>query len=167
MTKLPTIKLQGKDYAQVKDRLNEFRVANPRGLIETTPMMQADGSIMFKARIVKDKSDPASAEATGHSMGSNKGLKAFEKVETIAVGRALALLGYGSDGSIASSEEMEEFEEYKDSKQVKLIQELKKKVDLISTVEKLRKFYSENKGNGAELDAYITERSKLLKNAKA
>ena len=137
MTKINTIKLQGKDYAQVKDRMNEFREANPRGLIETHPTFQLDGSIMFRARALKDKSDLASAEATGHAFGLNKGLKAFEKLETIAVGRALALLGYGSDGDIASGEEMEEFEKYKLDKEESLIAELEEKLKLTQNLKEL------------------------------
>lgn len=121
---MKTIDLQGKKYAQVKDRMREFREDNARGLIETTPTINEDGSILFKARILKDKGDLTSAEATGHAYGANKGLKAFEKLETIAVGRALALLGYGSDGEIASSEEMEEFEEYRKNKIVDAIGQL-------------------------------------------
>lgn len=113
MNKIKTIKLQGNDYAQVKDRIIEFREANPRGSIVTEPIVQPDGYIIFKAKILKDKSDEFSAESTGHAYGQNKGAKAFEKLESIAVGRALALLGYGTDGSIASSEEMEEFENFK------------------------------------------------------
>lgn len=124
--KTRTISLQGKEYAQVKDRLNEFRKENPRGLIETTPTIQADGQIMFKTRIVKDKADETSAEATGHALGQNKGAKAFEKLETISVGRALALLGYGSDGAIASSEEMEEFEDWKLEKELEAIDKISK-----------------------------------------
>lgn len=123
--KTKTIKVSGgADYAQVKDRLNEFRNDNPRGLVETIPTIQADGQIMFKARILKDKADDTSAEATGHALGANKGAKAFEKLETIAVGRALALLGYGSDGAIASSEEMEEFEGWKVEKKLEAIDKL-------------------------------------------
>ena len=125
MTKIKTISLQGKDYAQVKDRMNEFREANPRGLIETTPTIMPDGSIMFKARVLKDKADETSAESTGHALGANKGTKAFEKLETIAVGRALALLGYGSDGAIASSDEMEEFEQFIIDKKVKALEDMK------------------------------------------
>jgi hypothetical protein len=161
MNKIKTISLQGKEYAQVKDRLNEFRTTNPRGLIETTPIIQADGQIMFKARVLKDKSDQSSAEATGHALGTNKGLKAFEKLESIAVGRALALLGYGTDGAIASSEEMEEFEK---SKLAKKAVDIMAQVDEIKTIEELREFYTANKGNGAEVDAYIIARSKLLQN---
>jgi hypothetical protein len=68
---------------------------------------------MFSAYILKDKSDPNSADATGHSYGKTTDEKAFEKLETVAVGRALALLGYLNNGDIATSEEMEEFNQYK------------------------------------------------------
>jgi hypothetical protein len=37
--------------------------------------------------------------------------KSFEKLETIAVGRALAFAGYLADGEIASMEEMAKYEE--------------------------------------------------------
>lgn len=137
MKKTKTIQLQGKDYAQVKDRLQEFRTKNPNGLIDTTPTIQPDGQILFKARILTDKANQSSAEATGHAMGENKGTKAFEKLETIAVGRALALLGYGSDGEIASSEEMEEFEEYKKNKLVELLFESQEKLQSCATIEEL------------------------------
>jgi len=138
MTKIKTISLQGKEYAQVKDRMNEFREANPRGLIETIPTLLPDNTIMFKARILKDKADETSAEATGHSMGTNKGLKAFEKLETIAVGRALALLGYGSDGAIASSEEMEEFESFLVEKKLKAVDDMQK----CKTLDELKTFFT-------------------------
>jgi len=160
---MKTINLQGKEYAQVKDRMLEFRTNNPNGLIETTPTITGT-TIMFKARILKDKSNLDSAEATGHAMGENKGAKAFEKIETIAVGRALALLGYGADGAIASSEEMEEFIE---SKQSKKVAELMKQVDEITDLKVLREFYLKNKGNGKELDTYIIEKSNFLKNANS
>lgn len=112
MKKVETIDLKGKAYATVPARIKEFREANPNGLIETKPEI-LENEIMFTARILKDKSNPASGEATGHAIGKKQGDKAFEKLETIAVGRALALLGYMASGEIASSEEMEEFNEYK------------------------------------------------------
>lgn len=110
----PTIDLKGKAYATVPARVKEFREANPNGLIETTPQILED-EVMFTARILKDKANPASGEATGHAIGKKTGDKAFEKLETIAVGRALALLGYMASGDIASSEEMEDFMEYKEN----------------------------------------------------
>lgn len=161
MKKVKTMDLKGKDYAQVKDRVQEFRTLNPNGLIETTPTIQTDGQIMFKARVLKDKSEPSSAEATGHAFGKNEGAKAFEKLESIAVGRALALLGYGTDGAIASSEEMEEFER---SQQSKKTQELLRQIDEIKDIETLRVFYKTNKGNGAVVDAYMMEKSKQFTN---
>lgn len=105
----------GAEYAYVADRLKQFREDCPNGLIETTPLINEDGSLMFTARILKDKSKPQSAEASGHALGKNSGAKAFEKLETQAVGRALALLGYLASGEIASAEEMEDFYEYKET----------------------------------------------------
>ena len=102
------------DYAKVNDRLKQFREVNPRGLIDTAPKI-INNTIVFKARILTDKSDQNSAEATGHALGNIDGSeKQFEKLETIAVGRALALLGYSVGGEIASDEEMHEFTKWKD-----------------------------------------------------
>lgn len=114
--KVKTIKYQGRDYAQVSDRLKVFREECPNGLIETEPIIQDDGQILFKARILKDKNRPESGEATGHALGKDEKTKSFEKLETVAVGRALALLGYMASGEIASSDEMAEFMAYKEEK---------------------------------------------------
>lgn len=134
---MKTITLQGKEYAQVVERLKEFRNDNPRGKIETSPTIQPDGQILFKAYILKDKSDENSAEATGHALGQNKGAKAFEKLETIAVGRALAMLGYTSDGEIASGEEMEEFMKFQNEKKQSQIIEWTEKMENTKTLEEL------------------------------
>ena len=126
--KTETMDLKGNDYAKVVERVKEFRKDNPNGLIETTPTI--DGNmIVFKARVVKDKAQESSAEATGHAYGENKGAKAFEKLETIATGRALAFLGYAADGEIASSDEMEEFYEYQNQKREEAIQAWTEKMD--------------------------------------
>jgi hypothetical protein len=129
MAKVKTINLQGKEYAQVSDRIKQFREDCPNGLIETD-FKQEDGQIIFTARIVKDKAKPESAEATGHALGSIKGQKAFEKLETIAVGRALAMLGYMGSGEIASSDEMEEFYTYRENQIQEAIDQLEQASDL-------------------------------------
>ena len=139
---MKTISLQGKDYATVKDRLKQFREDCPNGLIETSPTIQADGQIMFKARVLKDKSKPESSEATGHSLGKDQGQKAFEKLETIAVGRALALLGYAQDGEIASGEEMEEFHAYQDELRKKRLAELEATLNKAKTMAALKKAWA-------------------------
>lgn len=119
-----TTKIQGgADYATVPDRLKEFRSENPRALVETKASLQENGSVIFSARILKDKAEPNSAEATGTAMYSDKEMakpKAFEKLETVSVGRALAFLGYLNNGQVATSEEMIEFEQYKED-QMELI----------------------------------------------
>ena len=115
MSKIDTINYQGKDYATVPARLKEFREKHPRAEVTTEPLFQEDGSLIFRARIQTDRSDPDSASATGHARYSSTELnkpKAFEKLETISVGRALAILGYLNDGQVATSEEMAEFENY-------------------------------------------------------
>ena len=113
------------EYAKVKDRLLEFRQDCPRGSIMPSYELLSEKRIIFSCHIMKDKADLGSAEARGHATGKDDGTeKIFEKLETIATGRALALLGYGAEGEIASSEEMEAFEESKKEK-------IKSETDLI------------------------------------
>jgi hypothetical protein len=132
-----TIDLKGKEYATVPARIKEFRESNPRGLIETIPTTTEDNQIMFKARVLKDKKDPSSAESTGHAMGKNTGDKAFEKLETIAIGRALATLGYLAGGDIASSEEMEEFNSYK----IEQLQDAIDNIKATKTIDQLKEVF--------------------------
>lgn len=111
------VKFGDKEYLGVADRLKQFRQENPRASIETEHTQHEDGSITFRATIVKDKSDEYSATSTGnarYSADELKDKKSFEKLETISVGRALANLGYLNNGEIATTEELEEFYEYKE-----------------------------------------------------
>lgn len=111
-----SMKFGDKDYALVPARIKEFREDNPRGSIETEPTYNADGSITFKATIIRDQSDEYSARATGNARYNESELKkpkSFEKLETVATGRALAILGYLNDGQVATTEEMQEFEQFK------------------------------------------------------
>jgi hypothetical protein len=170
MKKVETINLKGKDYATVPARIKEFRSDCPNGLITTSFEFHGE-QIVFKARILRDKSDENSAEGTGHSLGPTKGEKNFEKLETIAVGRALSMLGYMASGDVASSEEMEEFLEEKEMKLLKELQAYEKKIMKIETIEDLSVFYKEmranGKGRGQEFDKIVTERKQqLLSNAQ-
>ena len=155
----------GAQYAKVSDRLKEFRADNPRASIETTPIPQADGKMMFKAFIKKDKAEDHSADATGHALQTKTGIKDFEKLETIAVGRALALLGYSADGDIASSEEMEEFEDFKKTQLEEKMEGVIEEIDAIETLDGLREYYKNNKGLGKEFDAYVTKRKSEIQSA--
>lgn len=171
--KLETISLQGKAYATVPTRIKEFREMCPNGLIETNSELKADGSWIFRTRILRDKAVPTSGEAIGTSRGilidpkSKVEIpKAFEKLETISIGRALAILGFMASGDVASFEEMEEFMSEKETQRQEKIQEMKEEVDKITTVPKLKEYWSLNRGYGVEIDAYITNKAKQLKEAK-
>lgn len=157
-TKLTRIEKQYKDkktgeykslvieYAKVNDRLLEFREANPKGSIVTSFQLVTD-RIIFKSHIVKDRGDETSAEATGHATGKDDGTeKIFEKLETIATGRALALLGYGAKGEIASSEEMEEFLADKEEKRAEAIMEVTEAIGNCATLNDLKTLWASLSG---------------------
>lgn len=143
MAKIETTKVGGSDYAKVADRLAEFRKENPRASIETEYHLTENGGAIFRAKILKDKRDEFSAEATGsaaYPASEMRKPKAFEKLETIAVGRALSLMGYLNNGEIASSEEMEEFEAYKEKKTQEL-GEIAKKIKATTTIQELQELW--------------------------
>lgn len=165
MSKLPSIKFGDKDYALVPGRLKEFREKNPRAAIDTEPTYNADGSVTFKTTIIKDRSDEFSATATGNARYTEvemKKPKAFEKLETISVGRALANLGYFNDGSIATTEEMEEFENYQ-------LNKLDEAAEAIKVAEKRGEFQAIlaklNPEQKRAVTPLIQKRMKELKNA--
>lgn len=126
------------DYAKVADRIQEFWKDNPRGKIETTPTTNDQGQVIFKAYILTDKAEPFSKEATGHTLGTDKEEKNFEKLESLAVGRALALLGYAGSGEIASSEEMEDYVKFKQEKREKFLEDSKLKLEGAKNLEELK-----------------------------
>lgn len=137
--KLQTVDVKGGQYATVSTRIKEFREDCPNGLIETKPEILDDGRVMFTARILRDKANLNSGESTGHSTGSLKGQKEFEKLETIAIGRALAILGYLASGDVASHEEMEEFYAFKKGKITNAVEAMNN----CKNMEELRKFWAE------------------------
>ena len=129
MSKVETIQYQGKDYATVPARIKEFREKNPRASISTEPRFQEDGSVIFQAKIIQDQADEYSATATGTARYASNEIgkpKAFEKLETISIGRALAVLGYLNNGDVATTEEMAEFEQFQENKLDTAIETIKK-----------------------------------------
>lgn len=147
------ITLKGNDYAKVADRLKIFREENPNSKIMTETRSVDDGKITFKAYIWKNKDelidlvksgvDKETIMITADSNGTaqkeiKNGDKDFEKLETVAVGRALALLGYLASGEIASSEEMEEFEDFKKQKVADQSQELIAKLKASKNLKELQ-----------------------------
>lgn len=152
--KTKTIDLKGKAYAQVKDRLKEFLEANPSGKHESSYETQADGSTVFTVWLWKDKAElldlikagiankevlRASADGNGNAKGeAGKKEKDFEKLETIALGRALANIGYLSSGEIASSEEMEEFQAHQAQKKEEMLFASQEKLEECEGLDELK-----------------------------
>lgn len=101
--------LKGKEYLQVMWRLVWFREEHPDYDILTELVSVTDDSAIFRCRI---------SDANGHPVSSGFGSETkrdfgdfLEKAETKAVGRALAMLGYGTQ----FAPELEEGERIVDS----------------------------------------------------
>lgn len=93
-TELPFRDLRGQDYLDVKYRLVWFREEKPEWTIETYLTDQEPDSCLAKA-VIKDGS--GRIIQTGHKFEDKKGFADYrEKAETGAVGRALAMIGYGT-----------------------------------------------------------------------
>lgn len=103
------IKIKGKDYVLVADRVIYFNEEYSNGGINPSYDLIGD-TYHFKAVITPDYDKPERT-FTGHSQATigdgmvNK-TAAMENAETSAVGRALAMMGIGVIDSIASADEM-------------------------------------------------------------
>lgn len=94
-----------KDYVSVATRVDQFHTDHEQGIsIDTAFTLQWEVAC-FKATVTTKK-----GTFTWSSFGKLWREKAFEKLETVAVGRALAFAGYETRDGIASKEEMEVFD---------------------------------------------------------
>jgi hypothetical protein len=88
------IDLKGKAYLQVMWRLVWFREEKPLWCIDTKLEQLTDNHAVFSAKVYDENGVQKSA---GYGSESVKDFRDFiEKAETKAVGRALAMLGYGT-----------------------------------------------------------------------
>lgn len=116
------MKFKGKDYTEVKDRLDAFLTEFPEATIEPqlvsvnnvtdTPSGERCNEYLVQATVYPDKENKPDWYYKGHAAErDNTGFvnktSALENCETSAVGRALAFAGYGGGYSIASKEEVE------------------------------------------------------------
>lgn len=93
-TELPLLSLKGKDYLEVKHRIVWFREEHPDWSIETEIISLTEESAYARATI---KDEGGRIVATSHKFESKRGFPDFiEKAETGAIGRALALCGFGT-----------------------------------------------------------------------
>lgn len=110
-TELPLLNLKGKDYLQVAHRLIWFREEHPDACIRTELLACTEDQTIAKAEIHVRVVDKVSGE-TKFEQRSN-GIKRetkkdfpdhTEKAETGAIGRALALMGYGTQFALELDE---------------------------------------------------------------
>ena len=92
-TELPLLNLKGKPYLQVAHRLVWFREEHPLAEIVTSALQLGESHAVFKAEIrIEGK-----AVASGHKKETEENFPDFiEKAETGAIGRALAMAGFGT-----------------------------------------------------------------------
>jgi hypothetical protein len=93
-TELPIMNMRGKDYLEVKWRLVWFRETHPDWSIETDFVLFTEKDAFAKALI---RNHEGRVMATSHKYEDKLGFGDYrEKAETGAIGRALALLGFGT-----------------------------------------------------------------------
>ena len=129
--KSKAIKIHGRDYVQVKDRINYFNDTYENGAIKTKLVSEPSaGMVVMKAQVIPDLGTPERF-FTGYSQARwddkssmVNATSAMENAETSAVGRALAMMGIGVIDSVASADEVnkamakaptEKTNEFKDS----------------------------------------------------
>ena len=104
---MKSVDIKGKQYIMVNERIKEFRKQHPNGQILTQVMANADGQVMFKAKVIVE----GVLVATGHAYEKEASTfinktSYIENCETSAIGRALGVFGIGIDASLASAEEV-------------------------------------------------------------
>lgn len=106
-TALPLVNLKGKDYLQVAHRLVWFNEAEERFRINTDFLLVTDDQTVARAQVTVFNKEGVEIKSTTATKRETK--KDFpdhtEKAETGAVGRALALLGYGTQFAISDLDE--------------------------------------------------------------
>ena len=107
-----TTAIQGKEYAEVNQRIKAFRMCYPEGFILTEIDSLKDGVCIMTARVGFYDGPQTVILGEGHAYekeGSSFINKTsfIENCETSAVGRALGMAGFGIDTSVASAEEVQ------------------------------------------------------------
>lgn len=117
---IKTTPIKNKNYATVDQRIKAFRMVYPTGTIETEMLANDNGVCIFKASIYANITRTTETELVdervllGTGTAYEKEASTFinktsyiENCETSAVGRALAMVGFGIDTGVASAEEVE------------------------------------------------------------
>jgi len=114
---LPLLNLKGKDYLQVAHRILWFREDHPLGRIDTAPIEITPEYAIYSAiiSIPNDKGEYVKLSDAAKREDFDHFADAIEKSQTGAIGRALALCGYGTQ----FAQELDESDRIVDAPQVK------------------------------------------------
>lgn len=106
--RIKKIEVKGKAYACVAARVAAFREMCPGGCISTEIISMADGIVVMRST-VEDENGKMLATGMAYEKEESSYINKtsyIENCETSAVGRALGMLGIGSDEQMASAEEV-------------------------------------------------------------
>lgn len=96
-------------YKGVDKLIEEFRKDNPKGKIETSPVLLGDGYVIITAKVTKDDG----AIGSGMADADVQDDKSVEKAESGAIRRAMLTLGYKS---VEADDDADQPEEKKESR---------------------------------------------------
>lgn len=105
---IKTTDIEGKEYAEVNQRIKAFRMVYPLGFIRTQLVSNNAGVAVFRAEVGIGEiviGTGTAYEKEGSSFINSTSY--IENCETSAVGRALGMAGFGIDTSVASAEEVQ------------------------------------------------------------
>jgi hypothetical protein len=106
-TALPLVNLKGKDYLMVGHRLQWFNEVEQRFRIETEFLLITEEQTVARAKVTVFDTEGREVKTAMATKRETK--KDFpdhtEKAETSAVGRALAMLGYGTQFALSDLDE--------------------------------------------------------------
>ena len=140
------MQLKGKDYLQVAWRLVWFREDHPDWGINAECVEQDQEHAIFKATICDEN---GIQKSSGHGSESKRDFGDFlEKAETKAVGRALAMLGYGTQ---FAADELDEGERIVDSP----IKRDKKEQPVTDKIEQTPEEYDRNEARKATIGVLL------------
>ena len=102
------VPFKDKPYATVASRVQAFRELCPDGLITTDIISLEDGVVTMKATVSDETGKVVATGLAQEKEGAGFVNKTsyIENCETSAIGRAMAMIGIGSDESMASAEEL-------------------------------------------------------------
>ena len=149
---METIKIKGKDYITVNERVKEFRATHPDWSIKTELIRFDENSVIIKAEVTDEngnlKASGFAQEFRNDKTSMVNATNYVENCETSAVGRALGFLGIGIDTSIASADEVkraieqqEEMNKQSDSVNAQILQKAK----ACKNADEVLILYNENK----------------------